>query len=266
MLTFWTCFFYSDGKLLNSEFLNGENIPFSNREAVSRLFMASWPMGSKILSKVPIQFLRRRTKQHLVDLGSFICTFSLYIKDWFSDHPLETNGIILKRLTGWPVGGDWKMGSTKFRVPLLHCQFSASCFSASCYHQDPRFWGCSSGGFWGCSSALILGYFSALYFRLTLCAFSTSIWNLILASKLRVYASNRREMSCLSISDVGIGTELWNRLLILHCLVMARFSPCLIKTDSFSIIAWSLFGQRSERSINSPGEVSMATSLANRND
>ncbi len=36
-----------DGKLLNSEFLNGENIPLFNREAVSRLFMESWPMGSK---------------------------------------------------------------------------------------------------------------------------------------------------------------------------------------------------------------------------
>ena len=36
-----------DGKLLNSEFLNGENISLSNREAVIRLFIESWPMGSK---------------------------------------------------------------------------------------------------------------------------------------------------------------------------------------------------------------------------
>ena len=33
--------------LLNSEFLNGENISLSNREAVSRLFMEFLRMGSK---------------------------------------------------------------------------------------------------------------------------------------------------------------------------------------------------------------------------
>ncbi len=63
-----------DGKLLNSEFLNGKNISLSNRKAVSKHFMESWPMGSKqILSKVLIQFLHGMTQQHIVNLRRFIC-------------------------------------------------------------------------------------------------------------------------------------------------------------------------------------------------
>ncbi len=37
----------SSSQLLNSEFLNGENISLSNREAVRKIFMEFWPMGSK---------------------------------------------------------------------------------------------------------------------------------------------------------------------------------------------------------------------------